>query len=74
MKGTRQSSFIRNTATLTFFSLLLSGCLMDDEVATDHDVSGSVGDGPIIGASLRILRNDGSELVRLESDSTAGYI
>jgi hypothetical protein len=73
MKGIRQSGFIRNTATLTILSLLLGGCLMDDDVAEDNEVSGSVGDGPIIGASIRILRNDGTELMQLESDSTAGY-
>ena len=31
MHGTKQSSFIRNAATLTITSLLLSGCLMGEE-------------------------------------------
>ena len=80
MKGFCNSRFIRNTVTLAILSLLLSACLMgeeetlsDDEVAEENDVSGSVGDGPVIGASLRILQNDGIELMQFESDSTAGY-
>jgi len=92
MKGIRQSSFIRNAATLTVFSLLLSACLTGDDdsksddevaaenddvvadnVAADNEVSGSVGDGPIINSSLRIFQNDGTEIMRLESDATAGY-
>ena len=92
MKGIFQSSFIRNAATLTVFSLLLSACLTGDDdsksddevaaenddvvadnVAADNEVSGSVGDGPIINSSLRIFQNDGTEIMRLESDATAGY-
>ena len=80
MKGNRQSSFIRNTATLALFSILLSACLMgeeesksDGDVAAVQELSGSVGDGPIIGASMRFLRNDGVELMQIESDSNAGY-
>jgi len=80
MHGTHQSSFIRNAATLTIISILISGCLMGeeeaesgDEVATDNEVSGSVGDGPVIGANMRILRNDGVELMQLDSDANASY-
>ena len=80
MKGIDRSSLIRNTATLTIISLVLSGCLMGEEdaksgeeAAADHELTGSVGDGPVIGASMRILRNDGVELTQLQSDSNAGY-
>ena len=31
MHGTQQSSFIRNAATLTTLTFLLSGCLMGEE-------------------------------------------
>ncbi|MBU2677377.1 MAG: fibronectin type III domain-containing protein, partial [Gammaproteobacteria bacterium] len=62
------------------FSALLSGCLMgeeesksDDEVVADNELSGSVGDGPVIGATMRIKRNDGVELAQLESDASASY-
>ena len=86
MKGINQSRFIRNAATLTIISFILSACLMDEEevkssdevaadneVATDNEVSGSVGDGPVIGAEMRILRNDGVELMQLNSDANASY-
>ena len=80
MQEARHLSFVRNAATLILFSLPLSGCLMGEEeskstteTAVDHEISGSVGDGPIVGAAIRILRNDGVELVQLESDSSAGY-
>ena len=80
MKGIDQSRFIRNAATLTVISLILSACLMGEEeaksgteVATDNEVSGSVGDGPVIGAAMRILRNDGVELMQLDSDANASY-
>lgn len=73
-----RSRFFRNAATLTIISFALNGCMIDDdksdeETATDNEVTGSVGDGPIIGATLRILRNDGVALKTLESDSNAGY-
>ena len=80
MKGFHRSGFIRNAATLTVFSFLLGACLMGEEkaetgaeVAADNEVSGSVGDGPIIGATMRILRNDGVELSQFESDANASY-
>ncbi|MBU2677791.1 MAG: hypothetical protein KJP16_11975, partial [Gammaproteobacteria bacterium] len=80
MTGTDRSSFIRNAATLTIFSALLSGCLMgeeesksDDEVVADNELSGSVGDGPVVGATMRVMRNDGVELAQLESDASASY-
>jgi hypothetical protein len=80
MKKIHRSGFIRSAATLTVFSFLLSACLMGEEeaesgveIATDNQVSGSVGDGPIVGATMRILRNDGVELSQLESDANATY-
>ncbi|NNC57230.1 MAG: hypothetical protein HKO12_06695, partial [Woeseiaceae bacterium] len=80
MKGMQQSSFIRNATTLAIISLALSGCLMGEEESTsaaetfvDHELSGSVGDGPVIGANMRVLRNDGVELMQLESDVNASY-
>ena len=80
MHGTNQSSFIRNAATLTIISMLISGCLMGEEeaksdvqVLANHDLTGSVGDGPVVGATMRILRNDGVELAQTESDASANY-
>ena len=80
MQGTQQSSFIRNAAALTIISMFVSGCLMGEEESTssaetmfDHELSGSVGDGPVIGANMRVLRNDGVELMQLDSDANASY-
>ncbi|WP_405241479.1 putative Ig domain-containing protein [Lentisalinibacter salinarum] len=74
---------------LPVMSLALSGCLMEEEVAEqpiandpggatgeilrDHELSGSVGDGPIIGAAVRIVAADGTELGGMTSDASAGY-
>ncbi len=74
---------------LPMISLALSGCLMEEEVAEqpiandpggatgqilrDHELSGSVGDGPIVGATVRIVASDGSELGSMNSDASAGY-
>lgn len=80
MIGTDQYKYIRRAALLATMSFALSGCLMGeeeskegDEIAADNELAGSVGDGPIIGSSMRVLRNDGTELAQLESDSSASY-
>ena len=80
MQEMRQSNFVRNTITLALFSSLLGGCLMGEEesktegrMIADHQLSGSVGDGPVVGATMRILRNDGVELAQVQSDSSANY-
>lgn len=62
----------------------LGGCLEQEESAKvnplndpesqyDHELTGSVGDGPIVGATMRVLANNGTTVATLESDSTAGY-
>ena len=74
---------------LPVISLALSGCLMEEEVAEqpiandpggatgeilrDHELSGSVGDGPIVGATVRIVAADGTDLGSMNSDASAGY-
>src|SRR6056297_3759982 len=74
---------------LPVMSLALSGCLMEEEVAEqpvandpggatgeilrDHELSGSVGDGPIVGATVRIFASDGTEHDSMNSDASAGY-
>jgi len=50
-----------------------SNDIATDNIESDNEVSGSVGDGPIVGATMRFLRNDGVELSRLESDANASY-
>ena len=47
--------------------------LNDPESQYDHELTGSVGDGPIVGATMRVLANNGTTVATLESDSTAGY-
>lgn len=79
----QDQTFFRNAAVLTAFSLVLSGCLSgggsDDpdvperDVPTNHTLSGSVGDGPIVGATVRVLSRGGAELAQLESDSNSNY-
>jgi hypothetical protein len=60
-------------------ALALSGCLTKeeakstDETAFDNALSGSVGDGPVVGAAMRVLRSDGQEIMRFESDAMAVY-
>ena len=80
MQEARQFTLVRNAATLALFSLLLSACLMgeeegetEDRTIADHQLYGSVGDGPVVGASMRILRNDGVELAQFQSDASANY-
>lgn len=74
---------------LPVISLALSGCLMEEEipedaVATDpggatgeilrdHELTGSVGDGPIVGAVVSITASDGTSLGSMNSDASAGY-
>ncbi len=80
MTGTHPFARLRNPAALALIALHLSACLMgeeesnlDGDTLTDHRISGSVGDGPISGATIRILERDGAELAQLQSDTSAGY-
>ena len=45
----------------------------DAEVDVEIELSGSVGDGPIVGASLAVFANDGSLISEALSDDTASY-
>ncbi|MEM8817441.1 MAG: putative Ig domain-containing protein [Pseudomonadota bacterium] len=61
-------------------ALILGGCLSDDESASvdeptsvTFDVSGSVGDGPIIDADMQVLGADDALLAQFRSDGSAGY-
>ena len=88
MRGTLCIGAFRNAATVITTALFLGGCLIqdknedDDVVASDvadaaledeFELSGSVGDGPVVGAAMRIMRNDGEILNEFESDASAGY-
>jgi hypothetical protein len=86
MLDTRDLGHNRNIAAIATISLLLGGCLMQDDVSEDeenisadaavedeYELSGSVGDGPVVAAAMRVLQNDGVILAKFESDSSAGY-
>lgn len=84
MERHHQSRLIRTGLAATILSLSLNGCLTGEdqaesepepeaEVAEDHELTGSVGDGPIVGASLRFLRKDGVELSQATSGTTASF-
>ena len=84
MLETRCVRPFRNAATFATMALFLNGCLMqenieDEDLAanaaieSDFELSGSVGDGPVVGAAMRIFQNDGVLLKELESDAAAGY-
>jgi len=84
MRGTLCIGVFRNAATVITTALFLSGCLMQDKIGdddlafdaaieADFELSGSVGDGPVVGAAMRIMRNDGEILNEFESDASAGY-
>jgi hypothetical protein len=65
------------------FSLALAGCSSGGEgdydsawvgdIEKDINVSGSVGDGPLINASVTIRKKNGEELASFRSDGSASY-
>ncbi len=84
MQGTRDLGPLRNVTTIATMMLFLGGCLSEDEAAenevsadvaieTEYEVSGSVGDGPVVGAAMRVMQNDGVLLNEFQSDASAGY-
>jgi hypothetical protein len=84
MQGCTGHSDALRRIFLPILAIGLTGCLQkeesanvdpsnDSELQHDHELTGSVGDGPIVGASMRVLANDGTTLAALESDSNAGY-
>ncbi len=79
--GVRERArFSKNSILLAAASVILSGCLMgeptDDPgeaLGMESELTGSVGDGPIVNASMRVLTADGAILSEFESDASAGY-
>jgi hypothetical protein len=65
------------------FSLALTGCSPSGEgdydsawvgdIEKDINVSGSVGDGPLVNASVTIRKKNGEELASFKSDGSASY-
>jgi hypothetical protein len=83
MQGRNPIISARNAFVIAIMSVALAGCLSEEEpesqetpvaeTLSDHELSGSIGDGPIVGALVRVLAKDGTELAELESDGSAGY-
>ena len=83
------SDFLRDfkrVLSVTFSLFVLAGCLPPGVVdvpedpddgsgveETDHEISGSVGDGPIVAATVRIRAADGTDLITATSDATAAF-
>ncbi|MEL7185810.1 MAG: putative Ig domain-containing protein [Pseudomonadota bacterium] len=72
---------IRNTTTTILAGALLSGCLSAEKESerpqepepTEIVVSGSVGDGPVVGADIDVFDNAGNLIAELQSDASAAY-
>ena len=80
MHGTRGTSNFRSAVIFVAMAVALNGCLKDkDETSSDQDIgsdnqlSGSVGDGPVVGALMTVRRNDGQVRIQSQSDVNAGY-
>src|SRR5210317_847562 len=83
MQGRNPIISARNALVIAITSVALAGCLSEEEsgseesfvgeTLSDHQLTGSVGDGPIVGAQVRVLAKDGTELAQLESDGSANY-
>jgi hypothetical protein len=77
----------RNACVLVIATIVLAACLAEEgsdelaeeayvdpaELESDNNISGSIGDGPVVGSTIRILRDDGVELAQVEGDSSASY-
>jgi len=80
MQGLHHFKNIGNAVTLTALSIVISGCLSEDkaedekaEVLITNHVTGSVGDGPVVGADMRVVRQDGAVLNEFVSDTFADF-
>ena len=78
MQGTHAWQRTGFIAALTILPFLLGACLSKETAKSfngdvENHVVGSVGDGPVAGASMEILAGDGSVLEEFVSDSYADY-
>jgi hypothetical protein len=71
---------IRNTTTIIITAAVLSGCFENEGDTSfsgidfaDLELSGSVGDGPVAGANVRVVSRDGKILAEFLSDASANY-
>ena len=86
MKGTQGFGKATITAAILFTAALspaLTGCSSSSEgdydsawvgdIEKDVNISGSVGDGPLVNASVTIRKKNGEELASFRSDGSASY-
>ncbi|MCB1845735.1 MAG: hypothetical protein KDI09_22380, partial [Halioglobus sp.] len=77
---------LRRLAVVLSAIVVVTGCLPTGEVdpvdgngnnggeiASDHRISGSVGDGPVTNAEIRVLGGDGTSLGVVNSDANADF-
>jgi hypothetical protein len=71
---------IRNTTTIIITAAVLSGCFENEGDTSfsgidyaDLELSGSVGDGPVVDANVRVVSRDGKILAEFLSDASANY-
>ena len=76
----KRGGSIRTMTTAVVAATLLSGCLSEeanttslDALRTEVELSGSVGDGPIVGANMLVRADGGALLAEFQSDANAGY-
>ncbi len=71
----------RKTASIAAAAMLLGGCLSsgtEEEAADtgsfgDRQLSGSVGDGPVVNAEMRVMSKSGELIAEFQSDMQGGY-
>jgi hypothetical protein len=77
----RNKSYVSTAVCAVIFGLGLQGCgggggdsqSATPDALTDVELSGSVGDGPLVGAQLTIFSSSGEVLSTGTSDQSAGY-
>ena len=84
MLDARYLGLLRNAVTVALMTLVTSGCLLQEDVEEDEvsadaiiekefSLSGSVGDGPVVTADMRVIGADASVITSFVSDTNAQY-
>ena len=73
MQGTQIIGRLRNYSFFATIAMVVSGCFLEEEIEDPqanvefvNEISGSVGDGPIVGAAMRVLAKDGALIDEFE--------
>jgi hypothetical protein len=88
MTSSTYPTWIRNTTVAAISAIVLSGCLSEEgeeksfsgaggtstgPSTSDVVLRGSVGDGPVVGADIRVYDASGALMAELQSDANATY-